>query len=198
MQVSSAIIPNPYSRLSDFVRKHSEQNPMRCYQCGKCNAGCPVSYEMDMGPRQVMRAVQLGLREQVLSSNSIWLCLQCQMCSARCPMEIDIARVMESLRHLAILEAYPAAEKDVELFNRVFLEVVKRHGRAHELELGALYNLRSGHLTGNLGVLPHMLSHGKLAILPRSVKNVEELRRLFARATSVWRQDAAEVTSDER
>lgn len=191
MQAPNTITPTPNSSLSAFVREHSGQNPARCYQCGKCNAGCPVAYEMDMGPRQTMRAVQLGLKEQVLSGNSIWVCLQCQTCSARCPMEIDIARVMETLRHLAIIEDHPAAEKDIELFNRVFLDVVKRHGRAHELELGALYNMRSGHLTANVGALPHMLSHRKLAIRPPSVKATDEVRRLFSRADAGWEQETA-------
>ncbi|HLC22944.1 MAG TPA: 4Fe-4S dicluster domain-containing protein [Dehalococcoidia bacterium] len=191
MRTAGTITPRPHSVLSAFVRKHSGQNPLRCYQCGKCTAGCPVAEDMDLGPRQVMRAVQLGLRDEILSCNSIWVCLQCQMCSARCPMDIDIARVMEALRLLAILEGHPAAEKDVELFNRIFLEVVKRHGRLHELELGAMYNLRSGNLTANAGVLPQMLSRGRLSILPTTIKDVGEIRQLFARAGLAWKRAGA-------
>ncbi len=183
----NTIIPSAHSQLSTFVKEHSGQNPMRCYQCGKCTAGCPAAPDMDMGPRQIIRAVQLGLKEQILAGNSIWVCLQCQTCSARCPMEIDIARVMEVLRLLAIVEAYPAAEKDIELFNKVFLEVVKRHGRAHELELGVLFNIRSGHLVANAGSLPHMLSHGKLNILPPTIKNVREFRRIMDQAEEKWK-----------
>lgn len=138
---------------------------------------------MDMGPRQVMRAVQLGLKQHVLSAGSIWLCLQCQVCSARCPMEIDVARVMESLRLLAILERHPGAERDIEVFHQAFLEVVKRHGRVQELELGALYNLRSGHLTANVGLLPRLFSRGKLTVLPRTAECAGEVRRVFERAS---------------
>ena len=79
----------------------------------------------------------------------------------------------------------------MELFNRVFLEVVKRHGRLHELELGAMYNLRSGHLTANAGVLPQMLSRGRLSIFPTTVKDVGEIRELFARAGVAWKRVGA-------
>lgn len=180
MTESTTLIPN--GNLASFVRKQTGENAMHCYQCGKCTAGCPVAYEMDMGPRQVMRAVQLGLKEQVLSSNTIWVCLQCHVCSARCPMNIDVARVMESLRLLAILEERPEAEKDVAVFNRVFLDIVKRHGRLQEFELGVLYNLRSGHLTANVGLLPQLLSRGKLHIKPDTIKEVSEVKALFERS----------------
>ncbi|MEW6033411.1 MAG: 4Fe-4S dicluster domain-containing protein [Chloroflexota bacterium] len=191
MQTVETITPLPQSRLSGYVQKHSGQNPLRCYQCGKCNAGCPVAYAMDLGPRQVMRAVQLGLKDHVLSSNTIWVCLQCQVCSARCPMEIDIARVMESLRLLAILEGYPVPEKDIELFHRIFLEVVRRHGRLHELELGAMYNVRSGHLTANAGLLPQLLSRGKLSVLPTTIRDARAVREIFARAEAESRKAPA-------
>ena len=137
MQTAGTITLRPHSDLSAFVRKHSGQNPLHCYQCGKCTAGCPVAQDMDLGPRQVMRAVQLGLKDEILSCNSIWVCLQCQMCSDRCPMDIDIARVMGAVGLLAMLIKHPGTEKEVELFERVLLEVVKRDGRLHELELGA-------------------------------------------------------------
>ena len=38
------------------------QNIDGCYQCGKCTAGCPVAYTMDVPPHEIIRMVQLGLR----------------------------------------------------------------------------------------------------------------------------------------
>lgn len=180
--LSEKVIPEAHGRLSRVVTERTGQNPARCYQCGKCTAGCPVAPEMDMGPRQVMRALQLGMEQEVLSSRSIWLCLGCETCSTRCPMEIDIASIMESLRHMAIQRGITASEKEIALFNRVFLDVVKRHGRAHELELGALYNLRSGHLLANARILPDLLAKGRLPLLPHAVKDVARIRRLFREA----------------
>jgi heterodisulfide reductase subunit C len=90
---------------SDFVKKVSEisgQNLNLCYQCGKCSAGCPMSFVMDYLPNQIMRLVQLGLEEDIANSKTIWLCASCLTCSVRCPKGIDIARVMEALRLLTL------------------------------------------------------------------------------------------------
>jgi len=102
--IASVITPSPLSELRTFVEKQSGQNVLECYQCGKCSAGCPTAYAMDLTPRQLMRGIQLGLKDEVLGSTTIWLCLSCQTCSVRCPRQIDIARVLESVRQLAIAE----------------------------------------------------------------------------------------------
>jgi heterodisulfide reductase subunit C len=137
---------------------------------------------MDLGPRQIMRAVQLGLKQEVLQSSTIWLCVFCQTCSVRCPREIDIARVMESLRILAIAEKGKPAEKDIELFHRLFSAIVERRGRIHELELGVRYNLQGWHPLANIGLLPPMLIKGKMPFLGPKVKAASEIKRLFAEA----------------
>jgi heterodisulfide reductase subunit C len=56
---------------------------------------------MDYLPNQIIRMIQLGMEEQVLSSRTIWLCSSCLTCSTRCPREIDIAEIMDCLRRLA-------------------------------------------------------------------------------------------------
>jgi heterodisulfide reductase subunit C len=180
--MTAVVIPSPLSDLRSFVKSHSGEDVFRCYQCGKCTAGCPVAYAMDLGPRQIMRAVQLGLKEEVLQSSTIWLCVFCQTCSVRCPREIDIARVMESLRILAIAEKGKPAEKDIELFHRLFIAIVERRGRMHELELGARYNLQGRHPLANIGLLLPMLSKGKMPILGPKVKGASEIKKLFAEA----------------
>jgi len=175
----SAITPLPESELRTFVEEHSGQNVFDCYQCGKCSAGCPAGYAMDLGPRQIMRAIQLGLKEEVLASSTIWLCISCETCSARCPAKIDIARVMESLRWLAAAEKGKPAEKDIAIFHRVFLGVTKRFGRVHELGLAASYNLLSKHPFANITLVPGMFSRGKIAVMPPRVKGASELRKIF-------------------
>lgn len=82
------------------VETISGQNLMACNQCGKCSAGCPVAFGMDMLPSQVLRYGQLGM-EEVLDSQTIWTCAACLTCVARCPKGIDLPRVMEAMRILA-------------------------------------------------------------------------------------------------
>lgn len=84
----------------EFVRdveSISGQSLLACYQCGKCSAGCPVAFSMDVLPSQVIRMAQLGL-EEVLETQTIWTCAACLTCVARCPKEIDLPRIMEALR----------------------------------------------------------------------------------------------------
>lgn len=86
---------------SDFVKKVeaiSEQTLPSCYQCGKCSAGCPMAFAMDLLPSQIIRLAQLGLEDDIAKANTIWICASCITCSVRCPKGVDLARVMEALR----------------------------------------------------------------------------------------------------
>lgn len=90
---------------SEFVKKVEEisgQTLPSCYQCGKCSAGCPMSFAMDLLPNQIIRLVQLGLEEDIANSKTIWLCASCLTCSVRCPRGVDLAKIMEALRLITL------------------------------------------------------------------------------------------------
>ena len=89
----------------DFVKKIEEisgQKLLACYQCGKCSAGCPAVSEMDILPNQVIRFAQLGLKDELLESRSVWVCASCYTCNVRCPKGIKIAEVMEAVRQVLL------------------------------------------------------------------------------------------------
>jgi heterodisulfide reductase subunit C len=155
-----------------------------CYQCGKCSAGCPVVSFMDLTPRQVMRGVQLGQTEMVLRSSTIWLCASCQTCSARCPTEIDVARVMDTLRQIAHREGIKPAERGVVLGYNLFLESIKRLGRLYEVGLVAGVNLGTLNPFANvLGVGLPMFLKGKLHLIPGRARG-GGVKRIFANRES--------------
>ena len=83
------------------VETISGQSLLACNQCGKCSAGCPVAFGMDILPNQVIRLAQLGI-EDVLASGTIWTCAACLTCVSRCPKGIDLPRVMEAMRIISI------------------------------------------------------------------------------------------------
>ena len=85
-------------RFIDRIVELSDQNVYACYQCGRCSAGCPFAFKMDLLPNQVIRYVQMGLEEEVKACETLTLCASCFTCHARCPKGIDIARVMEAIR----------------------------------------------------------------------------------------------------
>ncbi|TKJ29112.1 MAG: hypothetical protein CEE40_09665 [Chloroflexi bacterium B3_Chlor] len=86
------------------VEKSSGEDLSRCNYCLKCTAGCPSAPAMPYGPAQMVRMVQLGLKDELLETPSIWFCLHCETCGARCPNEISIARLTQALRQLAMEE----------------------------------------------------------------------------------------------
>jgi heterodisulfide reductase subunit C len=84
----------------EFVRQVEDisgENLLACNQCGKCSAGCPVAFSMELLPSQVIRLAQLGI-EEVLDSSTVWTCASCLTCVSRCPKGIDLPRIMEALR----------------------------------------------------------------------------------------------------
>ncbi len=194
--MSTVVIPNPKSELRVAVEKISGQRVARCYQCGKCTAGCPTAYIMDLTPRQVLRAIQLGLREELLGSKSYWMCVFCQTCTARCPQKLDIARIMESLRIMSIAEGRAPADKEIALFHKHFIGLVERFGRVWEVGLGGLYNLTSGHPFASISLLPAMRSHDKLPLAPHKTKDIAEIRRIFEKAAEIERQPAPPAAPD--
>lgn len=93
--LSRQIINDPFVSK---VEELSGQNLLACYQCGKCSAGCPNVCEMDILPNQIIRYAQLGLKDELLASKSIWVCASCMTCDVRCPKGINVAEVIEAVR----------------------------------------------------------------------------------------------------
>ncbi len=77
--------------LSAQIALHTGVESARCYQCGKCSAGCPMATDMEYTPSMTMRMLQIEEDEtdrQLLESEGIWMCLTCEMCISRCPMSV--------------------------------------------------------------------------------------------------------------
>ncbi|MEE8575405.1 MAG: 4Fe-4S dicluster domain-containing protein [Thermodesulfobacteriota bacterium] len=90
---------------SDFVghiEKVTGETAMRCYQCGNCTGGCPVSYKMEYGPSQIIRLMQIGQDETIKAANSMWLCVSCMQCFSRCPQGVSAAKIFEGLRQQSL------------------------------------------------------------------------------------------------
>jgi heterodisulfide reductase subunit C len=76
-----------------------------CFQCGTCTADCPIARFSEIySPRKIMRMTQLGMKDRLLSSESLWLCAACFTCVDHCPQGVDIAGVVRTLRNMAVKE----------------------------------------------------------------------------------------------
>lgn len=161
----------------------------RCFQCKKCTGGCPVAAFMDVSPHRVIRLIQIGLREEVLSSSTVWICASCRACEARCPNDINIARVMDYLKTRIISAQGEIPERRVFHFHRSFLSTVRAYGRAHEISMIGLYKLRSRAFLDDLAMGGRMLVKGRLPLVPEIIRGRGELGRIFRRAKEMTAED---------
>lgn len=76
-----------------------------CFQCGVCTASCPIrALDETFNPRKIMKLAKLGLKDQVLNNEFIWLCSMCFICQERCPQDVRPPEVMTVLRNMAAKE----------------------------------------------------------------------------------------------
>jgi heterodisulfide reductase subunit C2 len=175
--ISQDTIRSPFR---ESIEKECGKKVSNCYQCGKCSAGCPLSFQMDYLPNQIIRMIQLGMEKQVLSSKTIWLCSSCLTCSSRCPREIDIAEIMDHLRRLAhAKQVMPPEEFKIPLFNKLFLFNIKMFGRLYEMGLIGMFNMFSGEFFQDMSLAPKMFLKRKIGIFPHRAKNMKEVREIF-------------------
>lgn len=186
MQPESLIVPDP--TWINEVEKSSGISISACYQCKKCSSGCPVTFAMDYLPNQILHMIQMGLKDEVLKSATIWVCASCETCTTRCPNDIDIAKIMDVMRMESLKSGLAVGEKRVPIFHEAFLSSIKSKGRIYELGMIGQYTLKSGDVTAKLksGSLMdevklgwQMFKKGKLRLIPQKIKRRGEVKRLF-------------------
>ena len=161
----------------------------RCLQCGTCTGSCPVSYAMDLSPREVIARFRAGDIRSLLESRTIWLC------TTRCPAGIKVTDIMYALkrmtadRHLRSRSFPPFAMAEG------FVTMVRLFGRNCEPWLLALYYLRTGFrgMLGNMGMATRLFLRGRLPIVPKRIKGLEDLRRILRRAEQLEIQYEDEI-----
>ncbi|MFA4016370.1 MAG: hypothetical protein RUDDFDWM_001473 [Candidatus Fervidibacterota bacterium] len=170
------------SKLKEFVmevERLSGQKVSQCYQCGKCSAGCPMAFAMDIDPARIMRLIQIGQREDVLRSRTIWICAACQTCTTRCPQEVEIAHVMDVLRSMALKAGYTETEREIAEALSQFVENIERRGRIFEPELAMRVNIALGRPFKDFGKGIRLFMRGKLPMLPEKVRGLKELKNIW-------------------
>jgi heterodisulfide reductase subunit C len=165
----------------ELVAELAEANLGACLQCRKCTSGCPVAARADIKAHELVRLVQLGQWEEVLTSRMIWECTSCQTCATRCPQKVSVAALNDALRQASIARGKVASGNAVAVFNDTFLRFVRRMGRMYEVGLMATFKLRTWRLFEDAGKAPMMLRKGKLPLLPKSVGGRAERKAMFER-----------------
>lgn len=166
------------------ILDHSTVHIDKCYQCGKCTAGCPMREDMDYAPNVVIRMLQTGseeMKEKVLRSFSIWVCLSCETCYSRCPMSIEIPKLMDFLREKSLesKKVHPKA-KNIIAFHKSFLKSIEKTGRLYEIGLVAGFKMRTFKIIQDMVLVPKMFFSGKLNLFPELIHDRKGMSALFS------------------
>ncbi|RBQ23664.1 CoB--CoM heterodisulfide reductase iron-sulfur subunit C [Candidatus Methanobinarius endosymbioticus] len=79
-----------------------------CFQCGTCTGGCPSGRRTPYRVRQLVRKCLVGLKDEVISDDALWMCTTCYTCQERCPREIKIVEIVKMARNVAAQNGFMA------------------------------------------------------------------------------------------
>ena len=183
-QAKTATVEAPKKDRREFIQEVMKlpggENVLECIQCGLCAGSCPTRFAMDYSPIQLVKMINLGMREQVLSSSTIWECTACHTCATRCPREIDFTTLMMSLRNLSMKEKL-AKSKVKPKFHKSFFEVVNKYGRLHEpsLLMKTIEKSDPKALMHNASLGLRLVRKGKIRLRPQKIGHTADLRSML-------------------
>lgn len=159
----------------------------RCIQCGTCTGSCPVSYAMDISPRELIALFRAGEMERIMKSRTIWICASCYACTTRCPAGIKITDTIYALKRTAMEKEMESIAPQVQILASLFVKNLMSYGRLHE---GTL--IRKYYMKVNPGKFMSLIPLGKkmwktkrIAIMPTKIKARESLSRIIKKAQDI-------------
>jgi len=158
-----------------------------CIQCGMCTGSCPTASRWDYPPRQVIAMVRAGLRDELLSSNSMWFCASCYTCTVRCPRDIKPTDIMHALEIIAIRDGLSTKRSRTPVMYKCFVDSATGNGRVYELGMMLKLFLRTNPFAA-LKMAPVGLSlflHGRLPLRPSRIKGRGELKAILDKAKTL-------------
>jgi len=155
-----------------------------CIQCGVCTGSCPTANQWDYPPRQAIAMVRAGLRDELLSSNSMWFCVSCYSCTVRCPRDIKPADIMHALEIIAIRSGKSTKKSNTPIMYQCFVDSARGNGRVYELGMMIKLFLKTNPFAA-LKLAPVGLGlffHKRLPLKPSRIKGMSELKAILNKA----------------
>ena len=119
-----------------------------CMQCGVCAGSCPLGNAWEHTPQKIFMMIRAGKREEVLTSDAMWMCTSCYNCIARCPRELPITHIMHGLANYAHRLGLAPANQPTRKFATKFWNNLTKKGRVNELKLGIALYFLNGFVSG--------------------------------------------------
>ena len=153
---------------------------LSCIQCGVCTGTCPAAGETDLSPRKIIALIRAGMRDEILSSSSVWHCLSCYMCTVRCPRGVKPTELVHALESLANQQGFSIKETRTPAMYRSFVGSINNNGRVHEFGMMLRYFLKTNPLAAvkMLRVGLQLFLHNRMPIITKKVKGKEDLVKI--------------------
>jgi len=119
-----------------------------CMQCGVCAGSCTFGPDWEHTPQKIFMMIRAGKREEVLSSQSMWMCTSCYNCVVRCPRELPITQIMHGLASYAHRLGLAPKNQPTRDFSLIFWENCTKTGRVNELRMTISVYFREGFVSG--------------------------------------------------
>lgn len=102
---------NDSNRDPDFTAEFIDagiETVKHCFQCGTCSGRCPSGRRTPYKVRQIVRKCLLGLKEEVITDDALWMCTTCYTCQERCLRSVKIVEIIKKARNVAAHAGYMA------------------------------------------------------------------------------------------
>lgn len=110
--------PNLETREKILAKLHG-RDLVNCFQCMKCTSGCTALKLLELKPHEIEKLVNLGLVDELASSDIIWTCVTCLKCVQRCPQKASPYHVIVALRNLAVEREAKVPEEFMKAVSRI-------------------------------------------------------------------------------
>lgn len=119
-----------------------------CMQCGVCAGSCPLGTHWEHTPQKIFMMIRAGKREEVLTSDSMWMCTSCYNCIVRCPRELPITHIMHGLANYAHRLGIAPKMNPTRRFAKIFWDNLVANGRVNEVGLSLRLYFMDGLISG--------------------------------------------------
>ncbi len=162
------------------------ENIRACIQCGVCTGSCPMAGEMEYPPRRVIALIRAGMRDEVLSSSSMWHCLSCYLCTVRCPRGVKPTELAHALESLATEHGFRVKGTRTPAMYRSFVSSIRGNGRVHEFGTMLRYYLtRPLEAPKMLPTGLKLFLHGRMPLMPKKVEGRDDLSKVIQKFREV-------------
>jgi len=166
-----------------------------CMQCGVCAGSCPLGPHWAHPPQEIFMMIRAGKREEVLTSDSMWMCTSCYNCVVRCPRKLPITHIMHGLANLAHRLGVAPKNQPTRQFAKMFWDNLGKTGRVNELRLSLSLYFKDGFGQGiknamamkdvGLGLVKAKRLNPMEIVAPHSIKDKSGFQAMLKKAREI-------------